>query len=304
VPAVRLRSAELEALVLPEAGGGLAAFDWIAAGRRVALMRALPAGITNPDPNLLACYPLVPWSNRIGHGRFEFGGRVYSIALNHPKQQYPIHGEGWLRPWNTIARDDMRVTLRLDRSNGFPFVYSAQLSYTLDANALAIELAVENRGGEPMLYGLGLHPWFERTPRVTLHAPAKGMWLGGPDVLPVSHDAPPADADFSQPTPLPRRLLDNCFTGWNGAAVIAWEDRGVALEITSDPRLDYYVCFCPVGKDLFCFEPVTHPIDAFNLPAPHARAGLQVLAPGAGMSMRATMRARSIPSASAAGAHS
>ena len=302
--AVRLHSAELEALVLPHAGGGLAAFDWTAGGRRLPLMRSLPAGVANPDPNLLACYPLVPWSNRIGHGCFEFGGRIYSIAPNRPQQQYPIHGEGWLRAWDTLKRDEAHVTLGLERPDGYPFAYAARLAYTLEATALSIELGVENRGTEPMPYGLGLHPWFERTPRVTLHAPARGIWLAGADVLPVSHGAPPPDADFSRPSPLPKRLLDNCFTGWSGAAVIAWEDRGMALHIETDPPLQYYVCFCPVGKDLFCFEPVTHPIDAFNLPAPHAREGLRVLAPGEGMSLQVRLRARPLASAATAEAHS
>lgn len=81
--------------MLPEAGGGLAAFDLAAGGGSVPLMRALPAGISNPDPDLLACYPLVPWSNRIGHGRFEFGGRTWQVAPNYPKEPYPSHGEGW-----------------------------------------------------------------------------------------------------------------------------------------------------------------------------------------------------------------
>jgi len=81
--------------VLPEAGGGSAAFDLAAGGGSVPLMRALPAGISNPDPDLLACYPLVPWSNRIGHGRFEFGGRTWQVAPNYPKEPYPSHGEGW-----------------------------------------------------------------------------------------------------------------------------------------------------------------------------------------------------------------
>jgi aldose 1-epimerase len=236
----------------------------------------------------------VPWSNRIGHGRFDFGGRTWRIAPNHPKQPYPIHGEGWLRPWDTLERSELALMLGLDRRDASPFAYAAQLSYTVEDATLGVELVVENCGFEPMPYGLGLHPWFERTPDVTLHAPARGMWVGGPDVLPVSHTAPPADADFARPSALPRRLLDNCFTGWNGLAVVTWPERGMALHIDSTPRLDTYVCYCPVGKNVFCFEPVTHPIDAFNLPEPYTRAGLTVLAPGERMSIRVAMRAQPV----------
>ncbi len=294
MPRVRLRSASVEAVVLPEAGGGLAAFEWIAAGRRIPLMRPLAPGIDDPDPNQLACYPLVPWSNRIGRGRFDFAGRTWRIAPNYPGEPYPIHGEGWLLPWRTVAHAGESIVLELDRSDGSPFAYSARLRYALDGDTLAVELAVENRSDEAMPYGLGLHPWFERTPGVTLHAPARGMWIAGPDVLPVSHTVPPDDVDFGRPRALPNRLVDNCFTGWNGVADVAWPDRGVALQIESKPRLEYYVCFCPVGKPLFCFEPVSHPIDAFNLPEPYIRAGLTVLAPGEQTAIRVMFRARAV----------
>jgi aldose 1-epimerase len=145
-----------------------------------------------------------------------------------------------------------------------------------------------------MPFGLGLHPWFERTPGVRLQAPAAGMWTAGADVLPVAHGAPPSDATFQQLTALPQRLVDNCFSGWSGVAQIRWEDRGVGLQIESSPRLPYYVLFCPPLKPVFCFEPVTHPIDAFNLPEPFAGAGLAVLAPGARLAIQVTFRAFSL----------
>ncbi len=146
-----------------------------------------------------------------------------------------------------------------------------------------------------MPFGLGLHPWFDRTPGVRLQAPAQGMWLAGPDVLPVAHGAPPADANFVQPASLPQRLVDNCFDGWSGVARIHWQDRGIGLQIESSPRLSYYVLYCPPLKPVFCFEPVTHPIDAFNLPEPFVRAGLAVLARGERVTMRVTFRAALLP---------
>jgi hypothetical protein len=66
------------------------------------------------------------------------------------------------------------------------------------------------------------------------------------------------------------------FDGWPGRARIAWPARGVALEIEAD--MDYFILYIPAGRDLFCFEPVDHPINAHNLPG---RPGLTVVAPGA-----------------------
>jgi aldose 1-epimerase len=291
VPALHLRKGSLEAVVLPEIGGGLAAFNWIGAGGPLPLMRSLPAGVTMPEPNGLACYPLVPWSNRIGHGRFSFEGNTFQLAPNYPPEPYPIHGDGWLSGWSVLDRAADAVLLGLDKSASSPFTYVAGLSYALQADTLSVELWAENRGAAPMPFGLGLHPWFDRTPGVRLMAPADGMWIAGPDVLPVTHGVPPPDASFQRFAPLPRRLVDNCFTGWNGVAQIRWEDRGVDLHIESSPPLPYYVLFCPPLKPVFCFEPVTHPIDAFNLPEPFARAGLAVLAFGQRLSIRVTFRA-------------
>ena len=274
MPALRLHNGGLEAVVLPETGGGLAAFNWIGAGGPVPLMRSLPAGVTTSEPNELACYPLVPWSNRIGHGRFSFEGSTFQLAPNYPPEPYPIHGDGWLSAWSVLDRAADRLALGLDKSTSSPFAYVAGISYALQADTLAVELWAENRGAARMPFGLGLHPWFDRTPGVRLQAPAEGMWVAGPDVLPVSHGVPPPDASFKQLAPLPRRLVDNCFTGWNGVAQIRWDDRGVGLQIESSPPLPYYVLYCPPLKPVFCFEPVTHPIDAFNLPEPFARAGL------------------------------
>lgn len=289
--ALRLSNGQLEAVVLPECGGGLAAFNWIGSARALPLMRPLATETAVSDPNRLACYPLVPWSNRIGHGRFDFEGNTFRVAPNIARDPYPIHGDGWLNPWRVEEHRADLLALALDRTAGSPFAYTAGISYGLQASALAIELWVENRGVRRMPFGLGLHPWFERTPGVRLQAPASGMWVAGPDVLPVDYGPPPPDASFERAAVLPQRQIDNCFNGWNGVATIRWDDRGVGLEVESSPRLPYYVLYCPVGRPVFCFEPVTHPIDAFNLPEPFARAGLVPLGPGERMSIRVTFRA-------------
>jgi aldose 1-epimerase len=288
VPQLHLRNAALEVVVLPEAGGGLAAFNWIGAGGKVPLMRELPGDLAAPDPNQLACYPLVPWSNRIGHGCFDFDGNTFRLAPNYPPEPYPIHGDAWLSGWTVLTSADDAVALGLDKTAATPFAYVAGMSYALRGNALAVELWAENRGAARMPFGLGLHPWFDRTPGVALEAPAQGMWVAGPDVLPIAHGAPPRDVNFQQLAPLPQRLVDNCFSGWGGVAQIRWDDRGVGLRIESSPAVSYYVLFCPPSKPVFCFEPVTHPIDAFNLPEPFVRAGLTVLAPGQRLAFRVT----------------
>jgi aldose 1-epimerase len=283
VNAVTLRAGELEATVLPDIGGALAEVSWRRSSGKLPLFRPLAsgtgAGEVAPDANQLACYPLIPWSNRIGYGTFQFAGKTYQVAPTRVGERYPIHGDGWLRGWRVVACTDNALSLDLT-SEVAPFVYRGSLEYVLRETALEVRLSVQNLGADALPFGLGLHPWFVRTPQVRLCAAARGIWQVADDLLPIAHAPVPADLDFTRPRGLPERLVDNSFTGWNGSAEIAWSDLGVRLSITTIPSLDYFQLYAPPGREYFCFEPITHPANAFNLPAPHTGAGLTALASG------------------------
>jgi hypothetical protein len=78
---IALRNEHLHAEVLPEAGAGLARLDWITGPVPVPLFRplALAAGAPPPTPSQLACFPMLPWANRIDPAGFEFEGMAGSI---------------------------------------------------------------------------------------------------------------------------------------------------------------------------------------------------------------------------------
>ena len=62
---------------------------------------------------------------------------------------------------------------------------------------------------------------------------------------------------------IPDDLIDTCFAGWDGVARL--ETLNWALEVSTDPPCGWYQIYSP-GADagFFCFEPVTHPVDAHN----------------------------------------
>jgi aldose 1-epimerase len=293
---IELRSGSLRAVVLPAAGGGLARLDWLGdhgcAGAHacapVPVLRPAPDGVAQPLPGQLACFPLVPWSNRIAPGGFEFEGCRITPAPTRDGEPCPIHGDGWRMPWHVEARDESSVVLSLCRRNGSPFVFTAHMAYTLSGGALRVTLKVTNNGRHPLPFGLGLHPWMPGPEDARLRAVADGVWLSGADKLPAMRTALPPAWDFggNLPRPLPRDGVDNAFTGWDGSAQIDWQSRGLRLRINAD--MGYYILYVPPGKDFFCFEPVDHPINAHNLPGGAAANGLSVLAPGQGL--RRTVR--------------
>ncbi|KQV53903.1 MULTISPECIES: aldose 1-epimerase [unclassified Duganella] len=285
---IELRSGCLQAVVLPAAGGGLARLDWLGGIAPAAVLRPAPDGVAQPLPGQLACFPLVPWSNRIAPEGFEFEGRRITPAPTRAGEPCPIHGDGWRMPWNVEARDDSSVVLSLHRRDGSPFAFTAHMAYTLSDNALRVTLKVTNDGQHPLPFGLGLHPWLPDPEGARLRAAADGVWLSDADKLPAARSTVPSAWDFGGDAarPLPRAGVDNAFTGWDGRAQIDWPTRRLRLRISAD--MAYYILYVPAGKDFFCFEPVDHPVNAHNLPGGAAANGLTVLAPG--QSLRRTVR--------------
>jgi aldose 1-epimerase len=278
---VTLSDGVAEAAVAPDLGGGLASYDLVGAVGRAPLFRPCRdlsrAGALDLANNLL-----VPWSNRISCGGFHFGGRFHPLAPNLPGEPYPIHGNGFSSAWSVKKASAVKVELSL-RSNGpGPFCYEARATYALDAGALNMSLWMRNVGTETLPFGLGFHPWLVRTPGTLLQAKAKQVVLENSDHLPDG-EAPIASRvewDFGAPRALPANWINNAFLGWDGRATIIWSDRKLALEVEAERSLSTYIVYSPAaGASFFCFEPVTHPVDAHNLAGGPEAAGLTILAP-------------------------
>ncbi|KVE39906.1 aldose 1-epimerase [Burkholderia sp. TSV86] len=270
--------------VAPHLGGGITRFDWSGDGVLTPIFRRCEAPGPRTDPNELACYPLLPYSNRIGAGRFRCDGRLVRVPRNRNTEPLPIHGDGWLARWQLDDATPRQLRLSLDLSDGEPYALRATQIYALDGATLTIVLTVENAGPMRLPFGLGLHPFIVRDAATEIAAAASGLWLSTPDWLPSRHIGAPAAWRFGIAYPLPNTLVNHAFTGWGGGATIAWPLRRLALTVAADA--DCYVLYTPPGQAFFCFEPVDHPIDAVNLPGGGAAHGMTLLAPGERLTRR------------------
>jgi aldose 1-epimerase len=275
---ITLANSKLRLDVAPALGGGITRFDWRSEGSLVPIFRpcAEPGPLT--DPNELACYPLLPYSNRIGGGHFSFSGRGIDIPRNRDDEPLPLHGDGWLGAWEVEQEESTHVRLTLDRRAGKPYSYLAVQTYSLEDATLVVTLSIENTGREALPFGLGLHPFLMREADTELSAAAGGLWLCGDDWLPVRHVPAPPAWQFGVAYPMPSSMVNNAFTGWSGRTSVMWPKRRLSLTISANT--DYYVLYAPPGEDFFCFEPVDHPINAVNLPGGGQAHGMTVLAPG------------------------
>jgi len=293
---VRLSAGSLSAEIIPSLGGGVGRFDVLQSGQRFELFRASPAGGTD-DPFALGLNVLVPWSNRISGGGFKFGDAFHALSPNVAGEPSPIHGDGWLSGWRVSSSDDRFTQLEHEAAGSGPFSYGAVLDYALDADGMTIRLAATNRSAMALPFGLGFHPWLTRTPATRLMAPAESVWLEDSRHLPT-HRVPVVSRpewDFSSFRALPVDWINNCFVGWDGRATILWEDRALALDIEARPPLADFILYSPSAEaPFFCFEPVSHAVDAHNLPPGPEAHGLVVLSPGRKLCAECRFRVREI----------
>ena len=275
---VELSDGRARLVIAPENGGGIASFDALVADRAVALLKPPPGGI-------IGCELLVPWSNRISGGGFEFDGRFHAVAPNVAGEPFPLHGDGFQKPWRLARQTGTEAELVLDDGAIGPYRYVARVSYALHDGTLEATLTVENRASMRLPYGLGFHPWLPRHAGTTLAARAERVWLEDERHLPTGVEPIAAHPawDFAEAAPLPADWINNGFGGWDGHAAIVQPEDGIALSLEASPELGVFILYSPSpDAGFFCFEPVSHPVDA------HHGEGLTALAPGQGMS--ASMR--------------
>jgi aldose 1-epimerase len=259
----------------PDLGGAIAALS--VAGKPV--LRSW-SGTPDDGPFAMASNVLVPFSNRVSGSGFTFRGVRYDLPANLSSEPFPIHGDGFQRAWHPEFHQDGTVRLVLRDGAIGPYIYRAEQIFELSDGGLSVRIKVENTGAHALPFGCGFHPWFPRTQDTRLSFECDGFWHEDVDHMPTNHvslaNAP--DYDFSTMRALPAGWINNAFTQWQGAARISQGPQDQSVTLTADPVLSTAIIFSP-GQDaaFFCFEPVSHPVDAHNQAN---QPGLRPLAPG------------------------
>lgn len=270
---IRLEKSGLKVDVSP-LGGAILAAHW---HDTPILAPTRAPGLASQMLGAEACFPLVPFGNRIEGNGFHFGGAAYPLTPN-TADPLVLHGDGWLQRW-TIERhelDEIAFTYRQEASAASPFAYDATETISLDDDRLTLSLSVTNRAAETLPYGLGFHPYFPRTPTTRLITQAERYWSERESHLPGTAGPIPDDLDFSMGATLPDRWLNNAFDGWNGQARIEWPETGTTLCLATDKVFRHFVLYSPsASADFFCFEPMSHRPNAHHA----ADGGLVRLAP-------------------------
>lgn len=256
----------------PDLGAAIAGYWW----------NDLPV-LRSADPHDLAsvrqagCFPLVPYSNRIGHAAFRWQGRELRLSPNFTDAQpgYPhaIHGCGWRTAWQVrqVGATTAELSLTHVGNEHWPFDFDAVQRVELSPQGLRATLSFTNKDARTQPVGLGFHPYFPKRSRSRLHVECSQRWesdaathLPTRRVAQTGIDAEVRHMDF-----------DHCFEGWRGAAHLRDEKLHVSLSGSSP----YLVVYTPPTQDFYCVEPVSHVNNAIHMADPLAH-GLVALPAG------------------------
>jgi aldose 1-epimerase len=278
---LELRAGALRLALRPDLGGCIAGL-WH--GDLAVLRCTAPADLTSARTS--GCYPLLPYSNRVGFRRFDWLGRTHTLAANFDDNPHAVHGLAWQRPWAVVTATATQAELALHHTPDadWPYAFAARQSFELSPEGLTLRLAFTNLADHPQPAGLGWHPYFHKRSQSRMDIDVQSRWLSDAVGLPTH-----TEIQAGIHAPLAELGYDHCFAGFQGAARI--QDERLDIALTSD--LSWLVIYTPDNKPYFCVEPVSHVSNAIQMADPQAH-GLRSVAPQAQTEawMALTVRAR------------
>ncbi|HYG07124.1 MAG TPA: aldose epimerase [Stenotrophomonas sp.] len=247
-----LTCGDLQVVVAPEEGGRVAQIrhagvDWL-----IGPDAGFPGAIS------WGAYPMVPWAGRIRHGRFNFEGQAWQLPCG--LGAHAIHGVGFLRSWEVVARSAQALTLALELGEDAQWPFAGRVLQDIIVEPGRLGLRMQLQAGRHAMPRpvLGWHPWFRKLDRF--------------DFAPRAYYPRDAEGIATLPLAPPPGPRDDCYL-CDTPVVIEREGRRVILRSDSDHWVYY-----DETAHATCFEPQSGPPDAFNLRPDEALAPGEMVA--------------------------
>ncbi len=262
---ITLSNSDFEVVINPSLGGSIVAYNWLShPNGLVPILRDAKTATSVLDASN---FPLVPFSNRVKKGAFDWQGQKYNIPLNFHPETSAIHGQGWQNSWLVVESTETFLHISFEMTtNEWPFAYIAEQRFTLHNDGLHHELSITNTDKKTMPSGLGFHPYFVRTPKAKMYADVDKMWAVDDKCLPTELVNVPVGIN-QEGVLVNEQVLDNGFTQFAQKADIVLPELATKVALTASENCKFAVIFTPKDENFFCIEPVSHCTDAINLHA-------------------------------------
>ncbi|HEY8480808.1 MAG TPA: aldose 1-epimerase family protein [Spirillospora sp.] len=222
---------------------------------------------------------LIPWPNRVDHGRYVYRGTEHRLAISEPARDCALHGLTRWAAWRAAVRepDRVRLTHRLLGTTGYPFRLDLEAEYTLDATeGLGVRITARNVGTATAPYGHGAHPY------LTVGEPIDDceVTLDADRYVPVNDrkiptgpalDVAGTPYDLRSGPVLGDRSIDHAFAGLkrdgDGRAWVTLSGGGRTVRLWADEAHPWMMIYTadalPASRSGLGVEPMTCPPNAF-----------------------------------------
>ena len=237
----------------------------------------------------MACgVALVPWPNRTGDGRFDFGGATHQLEITEPAKHNASHGLLRHTAFELVSHTGAALEQVAHLSGddpGWPFPMHVLVRHEVGPGGLTVTTSVTNSGDAPAPLGVGFHPYL----RVAdLPVDDTSLQLSATHHLPLDPErslpAGPLEAvagtelDFRGGRSLAGARLDHALTGLSpeedglhchrvrgadGSGVALWTDPVFAWVQVFTTDAEGEKSFPGRGRAL-AVEPMTCPPDALR----------------------------------------
>ncbi|MEM6312312.1 MAG: hypothetical protein AAF754_19995 [Pseudomonadota bacterium] len=257
---IQLSNQTVRMFIHPEAGAVIRGCEFWD-GKTWQPFLAPPWGEVSSDPTTSSFFTMLPWCNRLSTGNVAARSGDLSVPQTWHTTPMPVHGTGWLRPWQVVAHSPKSLELEIDDDFG-PYSYAGKLRISLHQLGFRISAQVTNNGTVPLPFGVGFHPYFVRDRATILKIAADSIALTGSNGLPKRYFQWPKPREHSVHIGKRLRAVSAFFEGAQRAAIFA-QNCDTMFQLSVDKAAGFLV-WAQRGKEYFCVEPMSHQIDAFS----------------------------------------
>lgn len=218
---------------------------------------------------------LFPFANRILNGEYEYLNQKYQLEKNSSCNTNAIHGLIYNKPFKLTSKEinehSISVTLTYNqetKENGFPFLFSIAITYTLFNNQLNLNVTINNNDNYSFPFTIGWHPYFysNNIANSVLEINSDKEIIHDKEMIPIKTENNKTPYKFK----IGDKKLDNCYFLKNN--FIRFKTPDYLLKINSSFSNNYIQIYTPDLENHIAIEPVTGPSNSFN-----NKLGLQTL---------------------------
>lgn len=241
----------LKATILPEKGATVVSLQ--KDGRE--FLYCDPDNLASPERPRCGIPFLFPIFGRLKGGKYAWEGRDYAME---------IHGFGHTSSWQVAMHTQSALRLVLEDSevtlSQYPFRFRVMLDFTVGEDGLTICQTYENRGGTPMPYNYGFHPYFltEALENIRVETTADTFFDFAVGGKAFGH----GNVSLTMPEGAPE--TGAAFMGVHGPTILHNEEEGRRLTMEFDESFHTHVLWTQAGKKFLCVEPVNGSADGLN----------------------------------------